>query len=383
MRFAPKNGFAVTTIDRYLLGRFWHVFGIGYVATVGLFVVFDSFSNIDDFRDRSGAASGLVVLSNMARYYGYQSLVMFEMVGPILTVIATMVVFSLLLKNRELHPLLSAGVPAARLVVPMLIGTLAVNGLLMLNQELLLPAVADELLKPIGAGAQDTQRVSARRDFSSHIEISGDGLNLTEQKLLRPEFLLPAPEINSEITTLRAEHAIYHRKTKQRLAGWHLKQATPEFDNLRLTMAGQKVVLPLDEPGDLFIVTDVGSEQLSGMVSAYRYQSSWELVERLRNPSLSTLTARSQVLHLHERMTRPLGNLLAVCLAVPLVLRRESFSIIANMAMCCGMMLCLMALAQMCNYLGRIHWLSLDFAIWLPIIVCGGLVAWFSDRMQT
>ncbi|MFM9965214.1 MAG: LptF/LptG family permease [Planctomycetaceae bacterium] len=373
----------MTTFDRYLLGRFWHVFGIGYFATVGLFVVFDGFTNIDAFQDRAGGASGLVVLARMAEFYAYQSLVMFEMVGPILTVIATMVVFALLLKNRELHPILSAGVPAVRLVVPMLIGTMVVNGLLMFNQEVLLPAVADELLKPMGASAQDTQRVYVRRDFSSQVEISGEGLILTQHKLLKPEFLLPAPEINSEITTLRAEHAIYQRKTKQRPAGWHLTQATPDFDDLRLTSAGQKVVLPLTEPGHLFVVTDVGSEQLSGMVSAYRYQSSWELVERLRNPSFSTITARSQVLHLHERMTRPLGNLLAVCLAVPMVLRRESFSIITNLAVCCGMMLVLMALVQTCNYLGRIHWLSLDFAIWLPIIVCGGLVAWLSDQMQT
>jgi lipopolysaccharide export system permease protein len=133
----------------------------------------------------------------------------------------------------------------------------------------------------------------------------------------------------------------------------------------------------------VFIVTDIGGEQLSGTAAAYRYQSSWDLVEHLRNPSFSVLTARSQVLHLHERMTRPLGNLLAVCLAVPLVLRRESFSIITNMAVCAGMMLCLLALVQVCNYLGRVHWLSLDFAIWLPIIITGGLVAWFSDRMQT
>ncbi len=373
----------MTTIDRYLLGRFWHVFGIGYVATVGLYVVFDGFTNIDAFQESSRGASSLNVLGRMAEFYSYQSLVMFEMVGPILTVISTMVVFALLLKNRELHPMLSAGVPAARLVFPMLIGTLAVNLLLVLNQELLLPAVADELLKPIGSSSKDTQRVYVRRDFSSHIEISGEALMLAEHKLLHPEFLLPAPEINSEIITLRADHAIYHRKTKQRPAGWHLKQATPEFGQLRLTAAGQKVVLPLADPNDLFIVTDIGSDQLSGMTSAYRYQSSWDLVDRLRNPSFSTMTARSQVLHLHERMTRPLGNLLAVCLAVPLVLRRESFSIITNLAVCCGAMICLMAFAQVSNYLGRIHWIPLDFATWLPIIACGGLVAWQSDRMQT
>ena len=373
----------MTTFDRYLLGRFWHVFGIGFFATVGLFVVFDGFTNIDAFQDRSDGAGALSMLSRMAQYYGYQSLVMFDLVGPILTVISTMVVFALLHKHRELNPILSAGVPTFRLVVPMLIGTLCVNGLLILNQEFLLPAVADELIKPIGSGSQDAQRVSVRRDFSSHIEISGEGLLVAERKLRRAEFLLPAPEINSEITTLKAEYAVYHRKTKQRPAGWHLTRSTPSLADLRLTPAGQKIVLPLSKPDEVFIVTDIGSEQMSGSAVAYRYQSTWELVERLRSPTFSVMTSRSQVLHLHERMTRPLANLLAVCLTVPLVLRRESFSIITNLAICVGVMICLMGVTQVCNYLGRINWMSLDLAVWSPLIICGGLVAWFSDRVQT
>lgn len=373
----------MTTFDRYLLGRYWHVFGVGFLATVGLFVVFDGFTNIDAFQDRSGGASTLGVLGRMGQFYGYQSLMMFELVGPILTVISTMVVFALLHKNRELNPMLSAGVPTFRLVIPMLIGTLMVNGLLMLNQELLLPAVSDELLKPIGSASQDVQRVSMRRDFSSNIEISGEGLLLAERKLVRPEFQLPAPEISAEVRALRGDYAVYHRRTKHRPAGWRLTNSAPTLSELRLTDAGRKVVLPLENPDDVFVVTDISSDQLSGSAVSYRYQSTWELVERLRSPTFSALNSRSQVLHLHERMTRPLSNLLAVCLAVPLVLRRESFSIITNLAVCVGVMLCLLALAQACNYFGRINWIPLDLAAWLPIIISGGLLAWFSDRVQT
>ena len=373
----------MTTFDRYLLGRFWHVFGIGFLATVGLFVVFDGFTNVDAFQDRSGGANTLTVLGRMAEFYAYQTLMMFELVGPILTVISSMVVFALLHKHRELNPILSAGVPTFRLVVPMLIGTLVVNGLLMLNQELMLPAIADELLKPMGAASQDVQRVNVRRDYSSHIEIGADGLLLAERKLVRPEFLLPAPEINSEITNVVADHAIYHGRTKDRPAGWHLTNTTPAFSELRLTDAGRKVVLPLEDSADAFVVTAVSSEQMSGSAVAYRYQSTWELVDRLRSPTVSIMTSRSQVLHLHERMTRPLSNLLAVCLTVPLVLRRESFSIITNLAICVGVMIGLMGLAQAANYLGRINWVSLDLAAWIPIIIGGGLVAWFSDRVQT
>lgn len=373
----------MTTIDRYLLRRFWHVFAIGLFATVGLFVVFDGFTNVNMFQDRVGDTNALTMLGRMAEFYCYQSLMMFELVGTSLTVVSAMVVFALLQKHRELNPILAAGIPTFRLVVPMLIGTLAVNGLLIVNQEFLLPAVADELLKPMGSNSQDVQRVIMRRDYSSHIEISGEGLILADRKLVKPEIQLPAPEINAEIRSLRAEHAIYYRRTDGRPAGWLLKKATPFFSELQLTDAGRKIVVPLDNPEDIFVVTDIGSEQLSNSAVTYRYQSTWDLIEQLRSPTHSVLTSRSQTLHLHERLIRPFSNLVVVCLVVPLVLRRESFSIITNLAVCVGAMICLLGLAQACNYLGRINWISLDLAAWLPIIFSGGLVAWFSDRVQT
>lgn len=373
----------MTTFDRYLLGRFAHVFGIGFFATVGLFIVFDSFTIVDAFRDRAGETNTLALLVQMAEHYSYQSLLMLELVGPILTVISAMVVFALLHKHRELNPILSAGVPTFRLVVPMLAGTLMVNGLLLFNQEVLLPAVADELLKPFGSTPQEAQRVSMRRDFSTHIEISAEGLLLAEHKLMRPEFLLPAPEINSEIAMLKGTHAVYHRRTSDRPAGWQLVNVRPTFSELKLTGEGQRVVLPMESSNDLFVVTNISSDQMSGSAVAYRYQSTLDLVERLRNPTFSVMTSRSQVLHLHERMTRPLANLIAVCLTVPLVLRRERFSIITNLAVCVGVMIGLMAMAQVCNYLGRINWMSLDLAAWMPIILSGGLVAWLSDQVQT
>jgi lipopolysaccharide export system permease protein len=373
----------VTTFDRYLLGRFWHVFGIGFFATVGLYVVFDGFTNIDAFQDRSGNTSAAAVLARMAEFYSYQSLLMFDLVGPILIVISVMVVFALLLKNRELYPILSAGVPALRLVVPMLIGALLVNGLLILNQEWILPSIAGELLKPIGTSVRDLQRVHPCRDFSSHIELNGEGMILAENKLVKPEFLLPAPELSAEITLLKADHAIYQRKSSRHPAGWRLIQVTPSYSELTLTAAGKKVVRPLSSPTELFVATEIGGTELCGSQSTYRYQSTLSLVERLRNPASSLVAARAQVMHLHERMTRPLGSLLAVCLAVPLVLRRESFSIITNLAICCGVMLSLLMITQVGQYFGRVNWISLDLAAWLPIIVCGGLVAWFSERMQT
>lgn len=375
----------MTTFDRYLLRRFWHVFGIGFFATVGLYVVFDGFTNVDAFQKRTdaGGIDTLVMLERMAQFYACQATVIFDLVAPILTVVSTMVVFALLQKNREIHPILSAGVPTFRLIVPMLIGSLGVSGLLMLNQELVFPMVATELLKPIGMSADEGQSVQTRRDFSSNIEIAGQKLVLAEQKLTSAEFLLPAPEVVAEITLLKAGEAVYHRKNQHRPAGWQLQQTVPKFSSLRLTPAGAKKVLPVANRDDIFVVTDIGCEQLIGSASSYRYQSTLDLIERLRNPSFSVMSARAQVLHLHERVTRPLANLLAVCLAVPLVLRKESFSLITNLAVCTGVMVLMMALREGSIYFGRMNWISQELAVWLPIIVSGGLIAWFSDRVLT
>lgn len=376
------NGFAVTTIDGYLLRRFWHVFGIGFFAAVGLFVVFDGFTNVDVFQEQAKDGGPLEMLRQMARHYGCQTLLLLDMIGPILNVIATMVVFALLQKNREIHPILSAGVPTFRLVVPMLVGSLMVHGLLMLNQEVVLPALSSELLKPMGANSVEGHVVQTRRDLATHIEVSGHRLKLAERTLSQAEFLLPAPELVSEITTLKAEHAVFLRKSAGRPAGWVLKHPNFRPEDLRLTAAGEKIVQPMGAT-DIFVATDIGCEQLLGVASAFRYLSTRDLVEQLRTPSLSVMTTRSQQLHLHERMTRPIVNLLAVCLTVPFVLRRESFSLILNMAVCAGVMVLLLGFAQAALYLGRINWMPQDFAVWLPIIVTGGLLAWTADRVQT
>ena len=46
----------MNTFDRYILRRFWHVFAIGFVATFGLYVVFDAFTNADEYQADAFAA---------------------------------------------------------------------------------------------------------------------------------------------------------------------------------------------------------------------------------------------------------------------------------------------------------------------------------------
>ncbi|MFN6104328.1 MAG: LptF/LptG family permease, partial [Planctomycetaceae bacterium] len=127
----------MTLIDRYLLGRYAYVFFVGYVALFGLYFVIDVFTNVGDFLDIPGGLG--VIVTEILKYYSYRCCAFFGSIGGSMLVIAGMTTLALLQKYGELYPVLAAGISTLRLVRPVLIGAVAVNGLIILNQELVIP----------------------------------------------------------------------------------------------------------------------------------------------------------------------------------------------------------------------------------------------------
>ncbi|QDV19705.1 putative permease YjgP/YjgQ family protein [Gimesia panareensis] len=372
----------LTTFDRYLLKRYFHVFFIGFIATYGLYVVFDGFTNIDEFQAglKEGDSSGSL-LWLMSKFYLYQSSIFFDMVSPILTVLAAVVVFSLLVRHGELNPVLSAGIPTYRLAIPLTVATVIVNCVIVANQELIIPRIADKVQAERGNMDTSSQFVEPVYDFSTRIMINGQELYLTEKRMLNAEFVLSKPTVH-DFVTVKAENAFYLTETETRPGGWILKNATPKYDDLEIAEFARKMILPGKEPNDIFIVTDVGCDQLcnrnfSSMVSTP------ELIARINNPSFSDLSIRKQTLDLHSRLTRPFMNLIAVLMAIPFVLRKESRSQILNIAICSCVMGVIFAISQFFMYLGSASLLKPDQAAWFPVITNGTLAAWFSNRVQT
>ena len=80
---------------------------------------------------------------DMAEFYAYRASMFFDMTGPIVSVLAAMLAFSLVLRYGELNPVLAAGIPTYRLMIPLLWGTLFVNGAMIVNQEVIIPRIAE------------------------------------------------------------------------------------------------------------------------------------------------------------------------------------------------------------------------------------------------
>lgn len=373
------------TFDRYLLKCYLQIYLMLFVTTFGLFVIIDGFTNIDGFQD--GQPDTLSVLMNMLGYYAYQSSLFFDRVGSTLSIVSVMVVFALLYRNSEIQPMLAAGVPTYRLIVPVILGTVLTSAVLSANQELVIPRIAHHLQSSRSEHRGDVQKVEPVYDWSTGIHISGGALQLGARRLEYARFSLPSPEIAREFTTLRAREATYYsaskEQSKEHPAGWLLADVSPKWEQIGLTDEGRKQVLATNKPNKVFVVTDVSFDQLSNRSSTHKYVSTPELIRRIRNPAYGIVSARGQALHVHSRLLRPLLDMIAVLIAVPLIVRRESVGLVGNMAICALVLGALFGVTQASNYLGAVNLISVDLAAWIPAFVSGTLAAWLSGIIQT
>lgn len=389
----------LTTFDRYLLGRMLHTFVVFFVATYGLFIVIDLFTNIDAFQveaqaaaDADWQASGtkwsdqqlfLDMTQRIGVYYAYWLSNFLELAGPILVTISAVAVLGLMEKHSESHPVLAAGVPAFRLLKPFLVGAAALNLLLIVNQELVMPNIAVQLQTPRGKDHATKQKVIPVYDYSNAMmHIHGESVSVEECRLDQAAFWVPV-ELSDPPCTLRAESAVFLPENDRHPAGWMLTNQTGVFEPDQLTEEGRRRVLPLANGKDVFVVSDVSFDQLYDLGRNPKLLSSMQLVRRIRNPSTGMVPVRSQSLALHSRVTRPLLSMITIAIALPLVFRRESVGLIINLAVCGLVLGVTFGLTQASLALGSAGLLRADVAAWLPVVLTGTTSVWTSGYVQT
>lgn len=373
----------MTTFDRYVLRRYWHVFIVSFLAMMGLYIVIDAFNNVDDFF-RSEEAGTFEVMLQMVRYYAFRSCQFFDSIGSIVSVTAVTVVLSLVLRHGELNPILSAGVPTYRLVFPLLWGTVMVAVVMIANKELVIPRIADELQKQAGKTGDEVEGVELVRDYSTKIDFDGETLIPSEKKLIKPAFVIPAPKFTPQTTAITGSEAYYLKAGPNRpLAGWMVKNADTDFDDLQLTPLARETISPGPETGDIFVATEVGSERLYRPDAIADLISTPELIRRIKSPAYDPLAVRSHSLNLHQRFTRPVMDVILIFLVMPLIVRREARGLVVSMALSGLMLGTVFGIGQGFLWLGRSNVIGPDLAAWGPVIAAGSLATWCWPMLRT
>ncbi|MGB0740578.1 MAG: LptF/LptG family permease [Planctomycetaceae bacterium] len=380
----------MNTYDKYLSKRLLHTFSMLFIAAYGLFVVIDLFMNIDEFQEPLTRSSTPVGEHQMFRrigeYYFFRLFEFFELAGPILIVISVIAVLGLLRKSCETFPLLAAGVPTFRLVRPLLLSAAILNLALIANQEFAIPTFAVQLQTPRGSRVAEIQQVEPVYDYSNSLmHISGDRVLVSTRTIENASFSLPETHLKSQHCILKAETArfVEPEHDGQNRRGWLLRNLTSVLDPETLTEEGRRRIIPLSNGTDVFIQSEVTFDQLYNRGRNLKLLSSTQLVHRIRNTSTGEVPLRAQSLALHTRIARPITCLLSITIALPLVIRRESRSLITNMAVCSAVLGGFYGFAQGCQVLGMTSFLAPDLAAWLPVIASGMTSASMADLVQT
>src|SRR6185312_9230135 len=166
---------AMKIIDRYVIFSFIRNYVISFMVLVGMYVVLDmvfNFNNLVDLRstDTSGMQSLLGALYDIFDYYFYQCFLIFVHLSGIIPVVAAAFTLMRLSRFNELTALLAAGVPLLRIAAPVVLVAVVLNGLLLVDQELVIPQMIPKLIRDhddVHKGTRNYYPIEAMQDSSN------------------------------------------------------------------------------------------------------------------------------------------------------------------------------------------------------------------------
>ena len=366
----------ITTLDRMFLVSYFRSYAIVWTSLIGLYVVLDLFTHLDAFVNKPGGFAASA--RHITFYYGYRVPQLFDLMAEPITLMAAAFSVSWLQRNNELLPQLSAGIPTRRAIRPVLLGAAVTLSLGPLNQEFLIPEVADQLVTqrddPEGAKAQV---LMGAFDSATGIHLEGFSGFRRDRKVERLNVTFPENS-PSGMLHLTADEGVYVPKGDGPLTGgWLLTRATPDaFDGplpTNLTALGT---------GRFFLqVHDADFDAVCRGGTWYIYAPTTKLREMLIDPE-PRRRGKMAVLF-HTRLTRPLVGAIAVVLGLSVILWNPNRHVIISAGLCLAFSAVLNLFVIACKYLGDQDVLPAPLAAWLPVLVFGPPTVVAFDSVHT
>ncbi|MCP3918256.1 MAG: YjgP/YjgQ family permease [bacterium] len=363
MRRLPLFG----RLDRYVSVLFLSSYATALLLVVGLFLILDMASNLDRFLEpwEDGTrASALLV----TRYYVLQVPYVFLQIGPFVTLLAGMFTVNRMLRHNEVSAVLSGGISAHRMLLPVFIGGAVLAAGMFGVRELVGLRIASQR-----DALYDT--LDEKRSERVYSGLYVDDLSRSHVRLgtFRPD--APGAPITELTAVLRAPD----RTMRIEAAGARWVEGTWQLESGVRTVVGDALdVEPVSELSGFDFTPN----------TALTYRRARDNPLELSFSELQELMRRDpddvayQTLW-HYQFTFPLANLVLLLVGLPVLFRYERKSGADRMAL--GGLLCIFYFGFdfVLRSLGLGGGLSPVIASWLPPLLFGSLGVVLYDSLRT
>jgi lipopolysaccharide export system permease protein len=371
----------IKILDRYILQTFLVSLAIVLVAMMGLSLLLDLFINVGKFLDLSAEVDKIGywgMLVGICDYYFYKTFEYFQMLAAPSLVVAAAASMVRLNRSRELVGIKAAGVSLYRVLWPMIVVALVMDGFYIVNQELIIPRIVIQLSRdPDETEVQDKFPVDFVRDENNNIIYAPIFDPATQEMLAEPK------KFASGTVAFIARVRIFLRDSKFQSRGtieaeravWDgAEHAWRLTKGMKLPPLRQTDILdhaPTESEGTPLAVyyTNVGPDEIQRHRRSdfHRYMSYPELKSLAEDPMRGN--RRQLQVAMHQHVTGPIMNILLLLLGLPFVAGRDDRNYFASIGVAMGMVIGVFALTFASTAFGSTGHISPLLAAWLPVFV--------------
>jgi lipopolysaccharide export LptBFGC system permease protein LptF len=141
-------------LDRYIAKNFLCGYFISLFVMIGMFLTIDLFMNLDEFAELLGMedATGHEmtmkdVMLNVVRFYSVRCALWYKDMAGMIIVIAAVFSLTRMTRSNELVAVMASGMSLKRILAPILLLSVLLTGLMVADQEFLIPKYAYELTR--------------------------------------------------------------------------------------------------------------------------------------------------------------------------------------------------------------------------------------------
>ncbi len=299
-------------LDRYIAKSFLTGYAIAFCVLIGLRIIIDLFVNLDEFTEHADLGA-LAVIKNILSFYALNSMLYFRDFAGMITVVAAAFSLGKMVRSNELVAVMASGISLKRVIGPIVILALLLTGLLVVDQEFLIPPLADRLVR-----GQDA--VPGQESYDVWFISDGRGSLICSQRFDVKTSTLHKPTIITRRKTAKlgiwqvtgrisAERAVYNNKA----ARWDL------INGRFIEIGPTKAVQPI-----AFYTTDITPKDIPVRRKARHktllssHQLAVLATQRTKIKDLAQLYSQK-----HFRITEPIINLVMLMVCLPILVCRD------------------------------------------------------------